>query len=87
MPNRARSTARLISKETKRAHRATWFVYGGPHGEKIRPARGRKYHRMGWDVTCSCNWESRTGGAAKGSVAALLQDHRHLMQANAGEAR
>lgn len=46
MPNRARSTARLISKETKRAHRATWFVYGGPHGEKIRPARGRKYHCM-----------------------------------------
>lgn len=85
MPDLARYTAHLITVETKRGHRATRFVYGGPYGEKIRPARGQEYHGMGCDVAFSCGWESRTGGAAKGSVAGLLQDRRYLMQANAKE--
>lgn len=73
----------LLTPETKKAHRATWFVYGGPYGEKIRPEKGRTYTGCGWDVECSCGWKSRTGGATRGSVEDELWDHRHLEQANA----
>lgn len=72
---------RNIPAEVKAQHRATWFVYSGPYGEKERLQSGRRYYGMGYDVTCSCGWESRTGGAIKPSV---KEDHAaHIWHANA----
>lgn len=78
----------LIRPETMKAHRARWFAYAGgygtplvkiPHNSKMRGSW------PGWDVTCSCGWESRTGGATKGSVLDALWDHRWAEQCSAGD--
>jgi hypothetical protein len=50
-----------------------WFVYAGD--EKIRfnsSMRGS----WGFDVVCSCGWESKTGGAVRRSVAEMVQQHK-----------
>jgi hypothetical protein len=76
----------LISNETKRAHRATWFVYAGGYGtptEKIRHTSQMRGSWAGYDVACSCGWESKTGGATKASVEDELFDHRHDAQTEA----
>ena len=54
-------------------HRAAWWVYAG--SERIRHnaiMRGA----WGYDVTCSCGWDSRTGGAVRRYVREQLDDHR-----------
>jgi hypothetical protein len=67
-------TLGLISDETMRAHRARWYVYSG--GVKIPHAATMRGHWPGWDVTCSCGWETRTGGATRRSVQDYLDEHR-----------
>jgi hypothetical protein len=56
-----------------RAHRARWYVYAGaeriPHEAGMRGA-------WGYDVTCSCGWDSKTGGGTRRYVAAKLDEHR-----------
>lgn len=32
--------------------------------------------RWEWDASCSCGWESRTGGATKASVQRDVDDHK-----------
>jgi hypothetical protein len=59
--------------ETMQAHRATWFVYAGD--EKIRH-NAQMRGQWGYDVTCSCGWESRTGGGLKRYVSDQLWQHR-----------
>ena len=73
----------LITPETRKAHRATWFVYGGPNGERTRPETGRTYTGCGWDVECSCGFKTVTGAATRGSVEDELWAHRHAEQAAA----
>ena len=68
----------LIKPATMREHRASWWVWSG--GEKIRHTASMRGHWSGWDVTCSCGWESRTGGATRGSVADELWMHRYSAQ-------
>jgi hypothetical protein len=63
----------LISPDTMRAHRATWWVYAGR--EKIRYQKSMR-GTWGYDVTCTCGWSSHTGGATRGSVQRELDDHR-----------
>lgn len=55
-------------------HRAAWkWTVGGEwYTQPYLSTRG-----VGFDVTCKCGWESRTGGAIKVRVE---EDHeRHLM--------
>ena len=69
----------LISDETMREHRIKWFVYAGGNGqplEKIPHTASMRGRWPGWDVTCSCGWESRSGGATRRSVQDMLDDHR-----------
>jgi len=51
--------------DTSTTHRIHWFVYAGdekiPHTAKMRGA-------WGYDVECSCGWQTRTGGATRRSV-------------------
>ena len=76
---------RLLTPETMREHRARWFVYaGGGHTgttrQKIPHTAAMRGFWPGYDVTCSCGWESRTGGATRNSVESDLWDHRHAEQ-------
>jgi hypothetical protein len=69
----------FITAETKREHRARWFVYAGGNGaplEKIRWQSTMRGHWPGYDAECSCGWASKTGGATKASVEDALWDHR-----------
>jgi hypothetical protein len=70
----------LITAETIEAHRAKWFVWAG--GVKM-PRTAKMRGTWGYDVTCSCGWESRTGGATRTSVENALWDHRFSAQTEA----
>lgn len=59
------------------AHKGTWYVY--PLGV-VNPERIRHTSTMrgtwGWDVVCSCGWDSMTGGATKRSVRREFENHK-----------
>jgi hypothetical protein len=79
--------AGLLSAETRKQHRARWFVYAGAYGElsqRIPHQATMRGHWRGYDVACSCGWESRTGGATRGSVEDMLWDHRYQAQGESG---
>jgi hypothetical protein len=80
------SLASLITPQTRREHRATWYAYAGGRGQllqKMRHTAQMRGHWAGYDVTCSCGWESHTGGATRGCVSGMLWDHRYAAQASA----
>lgn len=67
-----------MSGPTRRVpgHRIAWWVWAfGPPGAGLAPVKMRHRATMrgtwGWDATCSCGWESRTGGATRGSIERL----------------
>lgn len=62
-----------ISPEVLKAHRAAWYVYAG--GQRIRHSRTMR-GLWGYDVVCSCGWDSKTGGATRGYVTEQLWGHR-----------
>jgi uncharacterized protein YndB with AHSA1/START domain len=72
-------TQALVTPGTLREHRATWFVCAGR--ERIRHTASMR-GSWGYDVTCSCGWDSRTGGAVRSYVAGKLLDHRLDSQAS-----
>ena len=62
------------SAETKREHRASWFVYVDA-GERI-PWQSTMRGQWAFDVVCSCGWETKTGGGTRRYVREQLDDHR-----------
>lgn len=50
-----------------------WFVWSG---DVKMPYESSMRGRWGWDATCSCGWETRTGGAVRSSVLQAVQDHK-----------
>jgi hypothetical protein len=54
-------------------HAITWWVWAG--GEKMRHTAQMR-GQWGWDASCTCGWESRTGGATRGSVQRDVDDHK-----------
>lgn len=69
---------RILTAETKAAHRGTWYVWGG--SERLRH-QARMRGTWGWDVECSCGeWASKTGGATRVSVEKVFWDHRWSAQ-------
>jgi hypothetical protein len=71
----------LITPETVKAHRMTWWAipFGRDPG-RIRRNPSMRARDWGWDVTCSCGWESRTGGAIQSYVQSCIDDHRYDAQ-------
>jgi hypothetical protein len=62
-------------------HRISWWAYAWNHeGRKDRlPAKSYMRVREGWvawDASCSCGWESRSGGAIRASVARDVRKHK-----------
>jgi hypothetical protein len=49
-----------------------WFVYNGT--EKSRYSGGVSFRA--WDATCSCGWETKTGGAIRASVLRDVDSHK-----------
>ena len=55
-----------------------WF--GVSMGERT-PAVSTMRGTWGWDATCSCGWDSRTGGAIRSSVEQDVRLHK-IMEHN-----
>lgn len=55
------------------AHRIRWWVYAGD--ERI-PYEASMRGQWGFDATCSCGWDSRTGGAIRPRVREYVQEHK-----------
>ncbi len=70
-----------ITPETKAAHRARWFAR--LEGEWIPRNSIMPGSAWGWDVRCSCGWETRTGGAIEAFIRSELFWHRFYAQADA----
>jgi hypothetical protein len=51
-----------------------WFVINGT--EKSRYSGGIGFRA--WDATCSCGWESKTGGAIRASVLVDVNLHKTM---------
>jgi hypothetical protein len=62
---------KLVATDTKVTIK--WFAVD-TNGNKFRNNKG--FISNGWDATCSCGWESKTGGAIKASVKRDVEDHK-----------
>lgn len=56
-------------------HSIRWVAVSADTGRipRNRFMAGRDW---GWDATCSCGWDSRTGGAIQQRVREAIADHR-----------
>jgi hypothetical protein len=52
-----------------------WAVYW-EDGKMMRIRRRSGQIGFGWDATCSCGWDSRTGGAVRRSVQESVLSHK-----------
>jgi hypothetical protein len=62
-------------------HRISWWAYAwGMEGPKeLMPAKPYMKAREGWrswEATCSCGWQTRTGGALKTYVGRQVRRHK-----------
>jgi hypothetical protein len=61
--------------ETHTEHRIAWFVYVAP-GQKIRRTASMRGRWPGYEVTCSCGWETHTGGAVRSYIEREVWHHK-----------
>lgn len=50
----------------------TWYGYFG--AERVRLSRWMR--PTGYDATCSCGWDSRTGGAIRACIQREIYSHK-----------
>jgi hypothetical protein len=74
--------AYMITAQTRSAHRARWWVWGWnpATGEHYKMPHQANMRGTGAGVGGAAGWESRTGGATRGSVEDALWDHRFAAQ-------
>lgn len=62
------------------AFRIRWYGIGASNGVQFREPRNRYMagRDWGWDATCSCGWDSHTGGAIEARVREEVQDHLYF---------
>ena len=65
------TTVKLVATDTK-IH-IKWFAVD-TNGNKFSNSKG--FISSGWDASCSCGWESRTGGAIKPYVTSEVEAHK-----------
>lgn len=56
------------------AHRIRWYVV--VDGQRIPKTSAMRGTWPGYEATCSCGWDSRTGGALRRVVAEKVADHK-----------
>lgn len=67
----------MTATKTIPGHKISWFVYAGTGVDRVRiPRQASMRGQWGYDVTCSCGWESKTGGGVKRWVTELVEDHK-----------
>jgi hypothetical protein len=60
-------------------HRIRWFARFPGTDEDWTPRTARMSmaaNQFGWDVRCSCGWETHTGGAVPRYIRDLIWSHR-----------
>jgi hypothetical protein len=62
-----------MTTEVKPPAKITWFVYAGR--ERIRHTATMR-GRWGYDATCTCGWDSHTGGAVLSYVRQVVWEHK-----------
>jgi hypothetical protein len=60
-----------------KGHKISWFVYAG--SERI-PSTKSMRGTWGYDATCECGWDSKTGGATATAVGRMVNDHKWDVQ-------
>jgi len=70
-PQERRLKMKLVPTNEKVQIKWFWVTTGG---EKYRNNKG--FIHNAWDVTCSCGWESRSGGAIKASMIREVEQHK-----------
>jgi hypothetical protein len=73
LAERAAKKAGLDYKAVRAGHRATWKWTTG--GKWYTQPWGVSVKGIGFDLTCKCGWESRTGGAIKARVEEMHEQH------------
>lgn len=68
------------AREALKSHKITWWVLAGD--ERIRRTSTMR-GAWGFDATCTCGWDSRTGGALKNAVQRSVDDHKWDVQCDA----
>lgn len=63
----------MTTEKTTQAHKITWWVYAAD--ERIRRTASMR-GTWGYDATCSCGWDSRTGGAVRSDVEHKVWFHK-----------
>ncbi len=56
------------------SHRIRWYVV--VDGQRIPKTSAMRGAWPGYDATCSCGWDSKTGGALRPRVAEAIADHK-----------
>jgi hypothetical protein len=64
-----------MSEDRKPKARISWWVYAG--SERI-PRSASMRGLWNYDATCSCGWDSRTGGAVRSYVEREVWMHKRL---------
>lgn len=59
-----------------RGHTIKWWGVDPASRERIPRNRHMNGRDWGWDATCSCGWDSRTGGAIQERVREAIADHK-----------
>jgi hypothetical protein len=67
------NTMKLKAKDSKA--QIKWFYV--VNGQKYRYPKGLIGNKA-WDATCSCGWESSTGGGVKTWVDQLVFEHKYI---------
>ena len=63
---------KLVATDTKA--QIKWFYV--VNGRKYRMVKGL-IGNTAWDATCSCGWESRTGGGVKSWLDQMVFEHKY----------
>lgn len=70
------------------AHKIRWYVRVTPCEEAPDGYLRHTAHmrgQWGYDVRCSCGWDSKTGGAVRSFVRRLIEEHRFEAKCQAEE--
>jgi hypothetical protein len=67
-----------LEAQVKKTHKVRWFVYTGGSRNELIPWEStmRGSWPAGFEVKCSCGWETHSGGYVRSACRTAIQDHR-----------
>ena len=64
----------MSTKITTEKVKISWWAI--PQGGERMPRQASMRGTWGWDASCSCGWDSRTGGAVFREVRRAVNEHK-----------